>query len=59
MFHFGALDRIANEYTVSGDSFNRHGCGAVQYRERSFPYIQLKSVLGSASIRSIRVISVL
>jgi hypothetical protein len=28
------LERIANEYTVSGDSFNHHCCGAVQYRER-------------------------
>jgi hypothetical protein len=23
------LERIANEYTVLGDSFNRHSCGAV------------------------------
>jgi hypothetical protein len=27
-------ERIANECTVSGDSFIRPGCGAVQYRER-------------------------
>jgi hypothetical protein len=31
---------------VSGDSFNRPGCGAVWYRERSFPYSQLKTPQG-------------
>jgi len=28
------LERIANERTMSGDSFNRPVCGAVRYRER-------------------------
>ena len=46
------LERVANECTVSGDSFNRPGCGAVRYRERSFPYIQLKRPLGSMPLRT-------
>jgi hypothetical protein len=29
MFHFGALERIANECTAPSDSFNRPSCGAV------------------------------
>jgi hypothetical protein len=33
-FHAIIIDRIANACTVSGDSFNRPSCGAVQYRER-------------------------
>jgi len=42
---FWILERIANVFTVSGDSFNRPGCGAVRRRERYFPYIQLKTAL--------------